>query len=219
MATPRSNGIRTTRSPHAQPSGPPAPTLGPPSVRWKVMVVGSPWKSVESLVVAVGSPMLSADRRMQHPMFHRRGGEGLRRGDLGTASRSISRRSMSSVSSSPIPSSRIRRAKLLASRAASFRVGDRTLATKVPCRPRVSSNPASSNSRYARATVLAASPRSVASCRTGGRRSAGWMLPVSMATAICSRTCSNGAIGDSGSRATNASTSTCSTVRLYQRLY
>ncbi len=59
--------------------------------------------------------------------------------------------------------------------------------------------PASSSSRYARATVLAARPSSAARVRTGGRRVPATREPSSIAAITCARTCSYGGVGDSAS--------------------
>ena len=65
-------------------------------------------------------------------------------------------------------------------------------ATNEPARPRVSITPAVSSSRYARATVFAASPSSSASARTVGSFVPAGSEPSSAPATTCARSCSNG---------------------------
>ena len=57
-------------------------------------------------------------------------------------------------------------------------------ATNVPKRPRVSTTPAVSSSRYARATVLTARPSPPANSRTVGNRAPGGRVPARIASMI-----------------------------------
>ncbi len=106
----------------------------------------------------------------------------------------------------PMPSRRMTSAKSRVARTASRRCGVGEPATNVPWRPRVSTSPAASSSRYERATVLTARWRSPASCRTVGSRSSGSIRPESMRAANWARTCSNDGTADCGSTWTTEGT-------------